>query len=111
MKKSLAALALFALATGSYAQIATITALVGTVSDSSGRAIAGAKITALDRATLDKYTAVSNQDGNYRIDFVRVGTYDVSAEYPGFTSVRHAGSVVDINQIVRNDFTLAPGSV
>ena len=65
----------------SYAQIATITSLVGTVSDSSGKAIAGAKITAVDTATLDKYNAVTNQDGNYRIDFVRVGTYDVTAEY------------------------------
>ena len=94
-----------------YGQIATITSLVGTVSDSSGKAIAGAKITAIDTATLDQYNAVTNQDGNYRIDFVRVGTYDVTAEYPGFSRVKHAGSIVSINQIVRNDFTLSPGSV
>jgi Carboxypeptidase regulatory-like domain/TonB dependent receptor len=95
----------------SYGQIATITALVGTVSDSSGKAIAGAKITAVDSATLDQYSAVTNVDGNYRIDFVRVGTYDVSAEYPGFKSVKNTGSIVSINQIVRNNFTMSPGSV
>jgi hypothetical protein len=95
----------------SYGQIATITSLVGTVSDSSGKAIAGARITAVDTATLDQYSAVTNVDGNYRIDFVRVGTYDVSAEYPGFKSFKQAGSIVSINQIVRNNFTLSPGSV
>jgi hypothetical protein len=111
MRKYFALAAYLALAASSDAQIATITSLVGTVSDSSGRAIAGAKITAVESATLDKYTAVSNSDGNYRIDFVRVGTYDVLAEYGGFKSVRHTGSIVSINQIVRNDFTLSPGSV
>src|SRR6476660_2775266 len=87
----------------SYAQIATITSLVGTVTDSSGKAIAGAKITAVDAATLDTYSAVTNQDGNYRIDFVRVGTYDITAEFPGFSRAKHAGSVVSLNQIVRNN--------
>ena len=100
-----------ALMVSAYGQIATITALVGTVSDSSGRAIVGAKITAVDTATLNKYTAVTNQDGNYRIDFVRVGTYDVSAEYSGFATLKHTGSIVSINQIVRNDFALSPGSI
>src|SRR3954452_17739247 len=100
MKKILALVAWSTLALSSYAQIATITSLVGTVSDSSGKAIAGAKITAVDKETLDQYSAVTNQDGNYRIEFVRVGTYDVTASYPGFASNKHTGSIVSINQIV-----------
>jgi len=111
MKTSLALAACLTLAASSYAQIATVTALVGTVTDSSGRAIVGAKITATETATGDKYSAATNQDGNYRIDFVRVGTYEVAAEYTGFKAMRHTGSEVTINQIVRNDFQLAPGSV
>ncbi len=101
----------FALLSAAYAQLATTTSLVGTVSDSSGKIIAGAKITAVNAETLDTYNAVTNQDGNYRIDFVRVGTYDISAEFAGFNRLQHTGSVVTINQIVRNDFTLHPGSV
>lgn len=61
MKESLALIALFRLTFSSYGQLATITALVGTVSGSSGKAI-----TALDKATLDKYSGITNQDGNYR---------------------------------------------
>src|SRR4051812_17976834 len=111
MKNLLALAAYSTLLASSYAQIATITSLVGSVTDSSGKAIAGAKITAVDTATLDRYNAVTNQDGNYRVEFVKVGTYDVSVEYPGFKTMKHTGSIVSINQIVRNDFSLSPGSV
>jgi hypothetical protein len=92
-------------------QIATTTSLVGTVSDSSGKVIVGAKITAKNTGTLDTYATTTNQDGFYRIDFVRVGTYNVSAEHPGFARVEKTGSVVDMNQVVRNDFSLTPGAV
>ena len=112
MKRLLTGFTCFiALLGAAYAQIATTTSLVGTVSDSSGKIIAGAKITAINAETLDTYSAITNQDGNYRIDFVRVGTYNVSAEFAGFSRLQHTGSVVTINQIVRNDFALHPGSV
>ena len=112
MKRLFTRLACFlALLSAAYAQIATTTSLVGTVSDSSGKIIAGAKITAVNAETLDTYNAITNQDGNYRIDFIRVGTYNVSAEFAGFNRLQHTGSVVTINQIVRNDFALHPGSV
>jgi len=78
-----------ALMGAAYAQLATTTSLVGTVSDSSGKIIAGAKITAINAETLDTYNAITNQDGNYRIDFVRVGTYNVSAEFAGFNRLQH----------------------
>jgi Carboxypeptidase regulatory-like domain/TonB-dependent Receptor Plug Domain len=111
MKTPFAAVLCGLFAVTSFAQIATVTALVGTVTDSSGRAIVGAKITATESSTQDKYSTLTNQDGNYRIDFVRVGKYDVSAEYTGFKTIRHTGSEVTINQIVRNDFQLPPGSL
>ena len=111
MKRVFAAAVYLCAAVCVYAQIATTTALVGTVTDSSGKVIAGAKVTARNTATLDAYTSVTNRDGYYRIDFVRVGTYDVSAENLRFAKVEKTGSVVDMNQIVRNDFTLSPGVV
>src|SRR5258706_7562640 len=111
MKVGFALFTFLGLAIGLDGQIATTTALVGTATDSTGSALVGAKITATEASTGDKYTAVTNQDGNYRIDFVRVGTYDVTAEYPGFKSMRHTGSVVEINQVVRNDLMLSPGAV
>ncbi len=111
MKQFFALVAALALSTTSYAQLATRTSLVGTVEDSSGKVIVGAKITAVNAGTLDTYSTATNQDGNYRIDFVRNGTYTVSAESPGFSKSQRTGSIVDVNQTVRNDFTLSPGSV
>jgi hypothetical protein len=99
------------IAASAFAQIATTTSLVGTVTDASGRVMVGAKITAVNAATQDTYQASTNQDGYYRIDFVRVGTYNVSVEQPGFGRMEKAGSVVNLNQIVRNDFAMSPGSV
>ncbi len=111
MKQLLGILACLAVSVSAWAQLATRTSLVGTVEDSSGKVIVGAKITAVNADTLDTYSTATNQDGNYRIDFVRNGTYTVSAEFAGFTKAQRKGSVVDVNQTVRNDFTLSPGSV
>jgi hypothetical protein len=105
------ALGCMAIAAMSFAQLATTTALVGTVTDSTGKVIAGAKITAVNEGTKDTYNTTTNEDGNYRIDFVRVGIYTVTAEHAGFARVQNTGSEVTINQIVRNDFRLKVGSV
>src|SRR6185436_14051339 len=32
-------------------------------------------------------------------------------EFPGFSRAKHTGSIVSLNQIVRNNFTMSPGSV
>jgi len=93
------------------AQIATTTSLVGTVTDSSGQVVSGAKVTAVERGTLDTYTAQTNDQGYYSIEFVRVGTYSISVEHPGFQKVTKTGISVEINQAVRTDITLAVGTV
>ncbi len=111
MTQLFAILACLAVSVSASAQLATRTSLVGTVEDSSGKVIVGAKITAVNAATLDTYTTTTNQDGNYRIDFIRIGTYSVAAEYAGFSRSQRTGSEVSVNQTVRNDFTLAPGTV
>ncbi len=97
--------------TSAYAQLATTTSLVGTVSDSSGKVIGGSKITATNTGTAEVYLTTTNADGNYRIEFVRPGTYNLVAEFAGFSKQQRTGSIVTVNQTVRNDFALAVGSV
>ncbi len=94
-----------------HAQLATTTSLVGTVSDSSGKVIAGAKVTAVEARTGDTYNTTTNEQGYYSIDFVRVGVYNVTVEQPGFQKVTSKNIPVDINQTVRTDVTLPVGAV
>jgi Carboxypeptidase regulatory-like domain len=93
------------------AQLATTTSLVGTVSDTSGKSIPNAKVTAVEAGTQDTHTTLTTEQGYYAIEFVRVGTYNITVECPGFQKVTKTGIPVDINQTVRTDVTLAVGAI
>src|SRR5579863_7409792 len=93
------------------AQIATTTSLVGTVTDSSGQVIGDAKVTSVETGTDDTHVTTTNAQGYYSIEFVRVGTYNITAERPGFQKVTKTGVVVEIDQVVRTDIALSVGAV
>ena len=59
------------LTTSVWAQLASQTALVGTVTDSDGLAVPGAQVTAVNTGTRDTYEATTNAEGYYNIQFVR----------------------------------------
>ncbi len=63
----------------------------GTVTDATGAAIANAKITATETRTGSKSTAVSEASGSYTIPFLAPGTYEITAEAPGFKKAVHQG--------------------
>jgi hypothetical protein len=94
-----------------YAQIATTTSLVGTVSDSSGKVVPGAAVTAVNTGTRDTYNTTTNEQGYYLIQFVRIGTYELTVTQPGFRTYQLSGIQVNINQVVRNDVVLEVGEV
>src|SRR5271155_1975193 len=60
------------------AQVANNTALVGTVLDSSGSAVAGAKVTAVEESTGVVYPGTTSAQGYYSIKFIPPGTYDIT---------------------------------
>src|SRR5580700_12283460 len=86
------------LSMSAFGQIASTTSLVGTVTDSNGASVAGAKVTAVNRGTRDTYNAATNYQGYYSIEFIRVGVYDLTVEQPGFQKITKAGIEVNINQ-------------
>jgi hypothetical protein len=106
-----AGICLALLAIAAHAQLATTTSLVGTVTDSSGKGIPGAKVVATETRTLTKYDTSTNDQGHYTIEFVRVGVYSVAVEQAGFEKVTKTGIVVDIDQTVRTDILLPVGAV
>src|SRR3954452_10188654 len=85
--------------------------IVGTITDQSSAAVAGATVKAnsVDRGL--SYTAVTNNDGLYRISPVPAGTYKLTVEKQGFSSVSHEAFVLTVNQVARIDVGLKVGQV
>ena len=93
------------------AQLATTTSLVGTVTDSSGRAIQNAKVTAVETRTAATLNTTTNEQGYYSFEFIPVGEYSVTVEQPGFQKMTKTGIQVSTNQTVRSDFKLEVGQL
>src|SRR5215467_13499485 len=85
--------------------------IVGTVTDTQGAAIAGAKIVVVNTGTNVRSDTVSNADGYYQVLQLPVGTYAVSAEREGFAKVVTEAQPLDINQSLRIDVHMNLGAV
>jgi hypothetical protein len=78
----------------------------GIITDPSGGAVAGAKVTAKD---LDRGTAFpTSTDGSgfYNLTQLPVGRYEVRVENPGFQSALQSPIVLQLNQVAKLDFQL-----
>src|SRR6202162_3871893 len=103
-------LILFAFVSVTQAQVANNTALVGTVLDSSGSVVAGAKVTAVEVSTGVVYPGTTNEQGYYSIKFIPPGTYDITVEQASFSKLTKTGTIVPVDQAIRRDFSLKAGS-
>src|SRR5436190_6883439 len=99
------------LATNAFAQLASQTALVGTVSDTDGLPVPGAQVVAVNSGTGDTYESTTNTDGYYAIQFVRVGTYDITVTLTGFQTSKVNGVEVATNQVVRTNVVMKVGQL
>ena len=111
LRLSAAIAAILCLALNLSAQLASTTALVGTVIDSTGAPVAGATVTALNEGTREVSTTKTSNEGYYDFQFVKTGTYTITTEQAGFDVLSKTGIVVATNQTARTDFTLKVGQV
>ncbi len=93
------------------AQDVTYGEVRGSVRDASGGAVVGARITLTDPARGTSYTAINNDAGAYRLSLVPPGTYDLTAEAPGFAILTQRGVVVRVGDHVVLPLRLTPESV
>src|SRR5713101_3778649 len=85
--------------------------ILGVVHDSSGAAVAGARIVATNVDTnLNRETSTA-PDGSYRILALPAGTYKVTATVSGFQQYTTTDIDVKVNDQLRIDITLQVGSV
>jgi hypothetical protein len=83
--------------------------LLGTVTDPSGRAVPGARITAIETATAVKRTIAADLRGFYAFRSLPVGRYNVDVDALGFKPLRRTGVTIDIDSKVVVDLSLSIG--
>ena len=109
LSASLAALMTF-FAPGSAAQVLYGT-LVGSISDASGAAVAGAEVTVSNPSTGQVRTVLSQADGSYNAPNLQGGDYTIDVKLTGFKTVKRTSIQVAVNSIRREDFRLEVGDV
>jgi hypothetical protein len=108
MKRFLLLLSIFASLLPAQTTSGSIT---GTVTDSTGAAIAGAKIVAKNAGTGITHNAVTNATGVYTLPFLPIGSYNVVAENTGFKKSSVGPFTLEVNQIGRVDFKMEIGDL
>ncbi|HXX00298.1 MAG TPA: carboxypeptidase-like regulatory domain-containing protein, partial [Candidatus Acidoferrales bacterium] len=85
--------------------------VLGTITDQSGAAVAGATVvlTDVERGTVRSLS--TDQSGTYVAADLQPGTYKIHVEAKGFKTVERPSVPVEVATDVRADFTLTPGQV
>jgi hypothetical protein len=85
--------------------------IVGTVTDKSGGAIAGATVTVTDVQRNVTRNLTTDDAGDYNAPNLIPGTYTVRGASAGFNSVERQNITLEIGQDARVDLQLQPGAV
>ena len=94
-----------------YGQSSTYARLVGTVKDQTGAVLPGVEVTSSAKATNVTSLVISNDRGDYLIDKLMPGAYDVTAELPGFKTQISPDVRLEVSQVLRMDLVLTPGEI
>jgi hypothetical protein len=81
----------------------------GTVTDSSGAAVAGATVTATNVDTAVATTLTTNTQGFYSFQELPLGKYTVDVSKSGFKAYRETGLVLDVNSALSVNVALLVG--
>jgi carboxypeptidase family protein len=83
----------------------------GIVTDATGAAITGAKVTAKDVDKGTPWTTTTNGDGFYTFPRLPIGNYELRVEQTGFQTAVNSGITLQMNQIAKVDVPLKVGNV
>jgi hypothetical protein len=88
----------------------TAASLSGTVTDSSGAAIIGAQVTAIETQTGVSVGATSNQQGVFVISNLQAGSYKLNVKAAGFGEQERTGIEIQVGQSRAIDFSMKVGA-
>ncbi|HKQ73094.1 MAG TPA: carboxypeptidase regulatory-like domain-containing protein [Blastocatellia bacterium] len=86
-------------------------AIRGTVQDTTGAAIQGAKVTASSPALVRPIDMMSDKDGVYRFPSLPAGVYSITVSQTGFTTSRNEDINVALGSELTLDVALSAGAV
>jgi Carboxypeptidase regulatory-like domain len=92
------------------AQTQTAT-LVGSVKDSSGAVIAGAKVTVVNPETSFRSETVTSSEGSYYVPYLSPGAYQLTLEAAGFKRYVHDSIMIRTGETPRVDVQMELGNV
>src|SRR5208282_318827 len=81
--------------------------ITGTVTDPSGAVVPGAAVAAVETARGTRYTANTDETGQYRLTGLSPASYDVTAQIAGFGAQIQKSVVVNVGATVILDFHLS----
>lgn len=84
--------------------------LAGTVTDSTGGAIQGARVVATEQQSGSVYRTTTSSSGAYVFTSLRPGSYNVSVTAPSFSTVQISALPIYVTTRASHDFSLAVGS-
>jgi hypothetical protein len=85
--------------------------IVGTVTDTSGAVIPGARIIVSNPDKGFTRNLTSNSSGEYTVARIPIGNYVLTAEAKGFQKLVHSGITLEVGQTLRVDLQLPVGQV
>jgi hypothetical protein len=85
--------------------------ILGSVTDQSGGAIAGATVIVTDVDRNVPRTLTTDQSGEYNAPNLLPGNYKVRAEAKGFKAFERSGVILQVNGEIRVDLSMQPGEV
>ncbi|MGH9453793.1 MAG: TonB-dependent receptor domain-containing protein, partial [Terriglobia bacterium] len=85
--------------------------IIGTVTDSSGAAVPGAKVTITNAGTSVSVSSTTNESGNYTQPHLAAGTYTVKVEAQGFQTFINQNVVVSPDSSVQVNAQMQLGQV
>lgn len=85
--------------------------ILGHVSDPSGAAVVGAKVTVLNASNSVSTVFTTNSAGDYVFVNLVPGTYEITIEGQGFKTERGTGLVLEVDQTLRQDYQLTLGTI
>jgi hypothetical protein len=83
--------------------------ITGTITDPTGAVVVNASVTIISVGTGVSRNSTSNSAGIYRFEAVDLGNYTVTAQAPGFATMRKSGIDVQAARVLEVDFTLQVG--